>query len=520
MRVFRIAAIAVLSVQLVGLLIYSTHLYLRFDVSVDFAHNVQAWYLIGKGNLNPTDTVRIAATPFWRDHFDLIIWPLGLLGRVWPQPVVLLWLQDLAIVAAEAITLLWAAGVISERLPRHRNAAGVLALIALVANPWWYEATSFDIHMPPLGLPFVVLAGYSFWKGRYRRACVAAAISLLFGAVVVELTIVVCIAAFCSRRVRQAGGARWAAGAAVIGLAWIGVVNLIGANEASNLASNYGYLANPSYISGSSQKISLFAVARGAATHPGRVVRVLHERWRALAFELVPTGVLGLLTPWGFFMLVGLLIPSVLTSSPAYSLSTAAAFQNLPAMPFIFIGSVMVLTRIATARSVVPRWSQWARERLGRIRAPIVALVLALAATGAVVVQGGLMISRVPSDWLLVTPAQATTLKQATNVIPEDAEVIASYGVIGRFAERPYILTLAAAPQPFEISARTVFFVITPRIGAEMLDPTDAAADVTFVQTHLDAQLLINTQGIAVLEWHPQAGVRSVVLPGVGHPHP
>jgi hypothetical protein len=180
----------------------------------------------------------------------------------------------------------------------------------------------------------------------------------------------------------------------------------------------------------------------------------------------------------------------------------------------------MVLTRIATARSVVPRWSHWARERLGGIRAPVVALALALAATGAAVVQGGLMISRVPGDWLLVTPAQATTLKQATNDIGENAEVIASYGVIGRFAERRYILTLAAAPQPFVVSARTVFFVITPRIGAEPLDPTDAAADVTFVRTQLGAQMLINKQGISVLEWHPQPDVRSVVLAGVGHPHP
>src|ERR1700722_459166 len=125
MRKFWIASIAVLALQLAALIAYSSHLYARFDLSVDFAHNVQAWYLIGHGTLDPVDTVRIAATPFWRDHFDLILWPLSLLRWLSPQPVILLWLQDAAIVASEVVTLLWVSAILSDRLTRFRNAAGI-----------------------------------------------------------------------------------------------------------------------------------------------------------------------------------------------------------------------------------------------------------------------------------------------------------------------------------------------------------------------------------------------------------
>jgi uncharacterized membrane protein len=527
MRAFWLVTSALLAVQLLALLAYNTHLYQRFDLSVDFAHNAQAWYLIGHGNLSPIDTVRITATPFWRDHFDLIIWPLSLLRWISPQPVVLLWLQDVAIVAAEAVTLLWAASILEERLEKHRNLAGILALVALVANPWWYEAASFDVHMPPLGLPFVVLAGYSFWKGRFLRAVIASLFSLLFGAVVVEVVVLVGLAALCSRRVRQNKGARTAALVTAIGLAWIGLVTLVGANQASNLAANYGYLASTTH------KVTVPAIVRGALLHPSRVTHVLSQRWQALLFELAPTGLLGLLTPWGLFLFLGLLVPAALTISPSYSNPTGGAFQNLPAMPFIFIGSVIVLTRLAAlssptaATTGAPIDTQadaptatpaaapagepgaWARRA-----APRVAMLLAVVATAIVVAQGATMVRRIPSNWLLVSNVQAAALAQADAAIPHDAEVIASYGIMGRFAERRFIFTLAAAPQPFQVRAQTVYFVITPYLGDEPLNPLDAEADIRFISTHLGARTLTNSNGIAVLEWAPPAGVKRVVLAG------
>lgn len=517
MRAFWVTAIVVLTLQLIALVVYSTHLYSRFDVSVDFAHNVQAWYLIGHGHLSPTDTVRITATPFWRDHFDLIIWPLSLLRFIWVQPVILLWVQDVAIVAAEFVTLLWAAAIISERLPRYRVPAGIIALVALVSNSWWYETVSFDIHMPPLGLPLVVLCAYSFWSGRYRRAVISGALCLLLGAVTAELVVIVGIAALCSSRVRRSGGIKASVGVLVIGLAWMGLVNVLGANQASNLVANYGYLA------GTTPKVTLFSIAKGLAFHPHRGLTVVHERWKALVFELAPTGWLGLLTPWGLFAFLGVLIPALLTQSPAYSTPTGGAFQNLPAMPFIYIGSVMVITRIATLRS----WSDetdrpkshvrsWARGFFGRFAkmGPAAASVLAAAAMFIAVGQGATMVHRIPGNWLLINSKQAATLAQATTLIPENAQVIVSYGVIGRFSERKYVLTLAAAPQQFDIYTRDVVFVITPTLGVESENPLDARADIKQVVNKLHAKVLLSANGVAVLQWEAPSNTKTIWLDG------
>jgi hypothetical protein len=403
----------------------------------------------------------------------------------------------------------------------------MVALVALVANPWWYETASFDIHMPPLGLPLLVYAGYALWSGRFRGACVAGLVSLLFGAVVAELVLVVGVAALCSRRVREARGAPWAAGLAAIGLAWIALVNVLGANQASNLATNYGYLA------GAGQTSKLFGILKGAALHPSRVTHVLSMRWRAILFELLPTGFVGLITPWGFFLLIGLLVPVALTASFAYSSPTGGAFQNLPAMPFIFVGSVMVLTRVATwmpgaVRDVrqsgetglpshngdpSPR-SAGRRRWISDRRGPVVATAIATVATVIALAQGGIMIHRIPHDWLLVSATQAQTLENATVIIPSDAEVVVSYGVMGRFAERKYVLALVAAPQTFRVSTRTVFFVITPTLGNEVLDGTDAEADASFLHTHLHARSLIDENGVDLLEWAPPADTTTVVLPG------
>ncbi|MGO9341812.1 MAG: DUF2079 domain-containing protein [Acidimicrobiales bacterium] len=517
---FWLVSAIVLIVQLVGLIIYSNYLYGRFDVSTDFAHNAQAWYLIGHGDLSPVDTIRLITTPFWRDHFDLIIWVLSPLRWLSPSPIVLLWVQDIAIVATEAITLLWVGGICAEQLRTRtsRNVAGIIALIALVANAWWYETVSFDLHMPPLGAPFLVLAAYSFWKGRFRLALIASALSLLCGAVVVELVILVALAALCSRRIRQKGGARWAIGTTFVGLAWFGLVNILGANQASNIASNYGYLTGTSSL-----HVGISAIVRGALTHPSRLYTTLQAHWRAVLYELLPTGFVGLVTWWGLFFFVGLLLLSAATASPVYS-SYSAAFQNLPAMPFLFIGSVMVLVRLASSPRRVPtedkpaesaarHTESNARRNVARV-APAVALLLALTATVVVVAQSDIMIRRIPHERFLVSADQASALQQATTLIPTDAEVIASYGIVGRFSEHKFIWELVGAGQRFEVNASSIYFVITPTAGWETIRAPDATADVQYLQKDLHARTLVDSAGVWLLEWHPPHNTTTFVLPG------
>jgi len=194
MRPFWMAVVVVLGMQLLGLLAYSTFLYHRFDLTDDFGTYSQAWWLIGHGHLNPVDTIQAPPYPFWQSHFELALWPLALLGRLWSSPLQLLWLQDLAIVATETVTLLWVARICENRILRRRSLAGGVALVALVWNPWWYQVASFDVHFEVLGLPFVVWSAYALWRGRPRVSLVAGAVALLFGDVVSVIVVGVAIA--------------------------------------------------------------------------------------------------------------------------------------------------------------------------------------------------------------------------------------------------------------------------------------------------------------------------------------
>jgi hypothetical protein len=98
--------LATLLVQLAVLIVQSRHQWQHFNLSVDFALFHQAWHQVGSGDLNPRST--LAGYSFWRSHFELIAWPLGLLGRLHRDDgLSMLYLQDLAVVGTEAVVLAW-----------------------------------------------------------------------------------------------------------------------------------------------------------------------------------------------------------------------------------------------------------------------------------------------------------------------------------------------------------------------------------------------------------------------------
>jgi uncharacterized membrane protein len=489
--------IGVLSVQLSALIVYSTYLYRRFDVAEDFAHNAQAWYLIGHGTLNPLDTIRVPSTPFLRDHFDLILWPLSLLHVVTSSPLVLLIVQDLAVVLAEFVTMMWMVRICEERLHRWRLPVELGALVLLVANAWWYEAVSFDIHLPPLGLPLVLLAGYLLWTGRPRWALVPAVCCVLFGAVVMELLAVVGVGAFFTRRVRAQGGAIPAAAIAVGAFIWVFIVTGSGYNQASNITAEYSYLI------GSRASGGALSLVRGAVTHPRLTLRTLWHRWHALARPLAMGGVLGLLTPIGLIVALGVLVPAGLTSSDVYS-SSAGAFQTLPAVPFVLIGTLAILVAWADRARGGARWD---RDRFLVFGVALLVAVVAL-------VQDGRLVAGIRSTWWKVTPAASGTLGKVLAEMPATTEVISSNGVVGRFSQRRFVYSLAFAPQTFPIEASNVVFVITPRQGNEAMLPIFSLNDVRYIQSKIHTRTLADRDGVVALEWRPPPGTKSLTLTG------
>ena len=300
-----------LLIQLGVFLGYSVFLYRRFDLGVDFAAYNQAWSLIGRGHLNPIDTIHAPAFPFWQNHFELALWPIALVGAVWPHPIQLLFLQDIAIVATELIVVHWVSILCVERRVPARNTVATIAALILFINAWWYETASFDIHFETLGLPFVVWAGYSMWNGRFRRAVILALIAMLFGDVVVVSIVLVALTCLTSRRVRDSGGVHPALALLGIGIVWLAIATILHANQGDGLVSNYGYLVH------AGPKATGASVMWSMLGHPSTALHVLSDRGHAIVRVMTSVGVIGIFTPWGFFAAIGLL-PAALNVNPAF----------------------------------------------------------------------------------------------------------------------------------------------------------------------------------------------------------
>jgi hypothetical protein len=499
LRAFWLAMVCVLGLQLVGLCAYSTYLFHRFDLTDDFATYAQAWWLIGHGHLDPVNTVQIPNYPFWQSHFELAMWPIALVGRVWPHAIQLLWLQDAAMVATEWIAMVWVGALCAARVGRRRSVVASAALAFLVVNPWWYLAASFDVHFETLGLPFVLWSAYSLWKGRVRTAVIVTLIGLLFGDVTAIALVCVGVAGVISRRVRRTSG--WGAPVivTVMSLGWVVLATLLNANRSSGLVTNYGYLvgAAPTATSG--------WVLTHVVLHPAHALRVLSGRLGGIGRVIGSAGLIGVATPWGLAVSVGILGPAALNVNRAF-LTPTIAFQTLTVIPIVLVGSVMVLLRIGGRRPGA------AVDTRGRRRAAG-ALVLAAGLVALALVQNLPLYGTLRTDWWRVDAPTAATLRSVAPTVPAGAEVIVSQGVIGRFAERRYVYPLVAAPQQFSVHASRVVFVIVPDQGIESIPPQLSDADIAWVTGRLHARIVVAHNGVTVLSWRPPPSTTSFALP-------
>ena len=328
-----------LGIQLIVMLVAGAHLYTRWDVTNDFALYSQAWYLIAHGHLNPYSTVD--QLPFWRNHFELIMWPMSLVYWIHSSPVDLKWLQELAAVASEAVAFRW----VLDALGRHRRSipAAPVALgfvVVLLVNPNFYQADWFDFHFQAFATLFLVLAARDLYNGRSKRALIWAAIMLLTGDVAATYAIGLGVAALvCSRETRRAGAILVVGGAL-----WLVIISSLHANVGSDLQAGLGYLA-----AGSS--VTIFSIVAGLFVHPGRWFLILHQRWAFILDTLTTGGLVGVAAPWALFISIVVLVPNALQANVGYIHSP---FQNFPVFIVVPVGTVLVLEWTARGAACCP----------------------------------------------------------------------------------------------------------------------------------------------------------------------
>jgi uncharacterized membrane protein len=484
-RVRRIGYV-VLGVQLACFLAWSTILYSRFALTFDFAVDNQAWFMIAHGHLDPSSSVQ--GFPTWQDHSEFLLWPLALLYWVWPHGVTLLWLQDLCVVGAEAVAFTWLCERAGRRQPGQDSAwlAGA-GLVLLVVNPWTWWAVSFDFHIEVVAILFAALLARDLANGR-RRAWVWVAPLLACGDVAATYLAGIGLGGLLAGRSRRVT----AANMACLGVLAILVITLVNGNRGSGLQA-YSYLTGARSHASS---FSLGALVAGIVTHPLLVLRTLWAKRVDILANLAPAGLLGL----GDLLVLPLVLVVMIANTLYIGLGiTGPIFQYVPVYMLLPVGTVAVLGRLM---------------RRHRTAALVLAGLLVAQAVGWAAV----WVPRAPGQWLRVSPAAAATLASIEARIPASAEVIASQGVVGRFAGRADVRALFG---PATKAVRGVtWFVITPSAGIELESTASAMALIGELAGPLRATLITNANGVWVFRWKPPPGVHRVIVPGDSAPLP
>ncbi len=485
-----IGVLAVLVAQLAVLLVISTIEYRRYALGVGFGTYAQAWVSIAHGHLNPGSS--LIGKSFWRNDAEFVLWPLALLYYLYPHPVDLLWVQDLALVVTEYVAFRWMQEACAQ-LPMASRAAPsslpLLGLGALLVNPFAYYAVAYDFHSEMVAACFLVLSGFALWSGRRRWLWWSVPLTLLCsGLGALYLCGLGVAGILAGRRSRRSGIT-----IVLLGVAWLALVSALGGNEfgyAQSLRGWFGYL-----VGAHRGSVGPADVVVGALSHPGTVIRMLWARRVFLVDLLLSGGLVGVTWRWAWPLALVVLVPSALNSNPEF-VSPQAAFQNWAVLPFLVVGSVVLAAGWLSRRR---------RETLGR--GSLAAWLASLAVLWAV------LFPALPSFWVSVDGSAAQALRLADRAIPAHAEVIASWGVAGRFAVRRDVDGYGLSDHTFPVGDRPVFFVIA--VGKGNLEVTSTAARnaIRVIQTELHARPVLARSGVYVDKWTPPVGTTTVSLP-------
>jgi hypothetical protein len=492
LRRLYVAGLVALALQLTALAIWSQFEASRLGLSVDYSLYAQGWYLLAHGVFNPYTSVM--QRYLWQDHSAFLFWLLSPLWYVWPHPATLLWLQDLAIVAAETVGWRWMCEHLDQREDRlGRRSVVVISLFGLVtylSNPWIVWSLSNDFHFEIIGVLFLVLAARDFYASRTRAwlwVALALGTSNLAATFLVGLALGLVVAS--RHRWREAGALLG------VGLGWSIFTDVIGGARGSAF-TGYAYLLSRHT---SESHVSVATIALAALEHPlTALAQVTHHGW-AIWADVSSSGLIGVLSPWAIGVPLISMTESALNASPLY-IAPNLGFQNIPGFIFLPVGSVFVLAALTSAarRSRRPRGAR-------RSVAALTAVLVVLSVGWALV-----WFPKTAQQWITVPASAATQLRAVETSIPASSEVIVSQGVIGEFAQRSYVYPVYGYPT-FPVQSSDVWFVITPGVGIEPQGANDAMRTVRAAASLVGATLVSHRDRVWVVHW-PDAPLGVVSL--------
>lgn len=475
--------VALLLVQGLAMLAWSTVLWQRFALTWDYGLEYQAWWLIAHGHLDPFSTIFQGGSPFWQLHLVLMTWLLAPLGLILPNGPVLLWVQDLCLVGAEVVAWRWMREVTAMRRGGQGRLLAFIGLGLLLANPWAWWSISFDYHIQVVAVLFAMLAVYDLAHQR-RRVWLWVVLTILCGNVAATWVAGLGLAALLTRAARWR---RQGLALVALGVTWTTMVTVIHADKGGSVIDTYGYLASPRVTP------DLVSLVSGIASHPTRVVAALWQHRLDIWANLSTGGLIGLASAWALGLALPILLADDLARSNVFS---RPLFQSVLLYVVVPLGTVLVLTRMHRG---------WPRLALG-----LGLLLVANAAAWSIV-----WAPRIPVTWLRVSPAAAAVLARAEAAIPPSAEVVVSQGVVGRFSNRALVYAALGPSERIPLRTRDTWWVVAPLAGIETESSGAGAALVAELAGPLHANLVFQGHGVWVFHWMPPSGLESIRLPGV-----
>jgi hypothetical protein len=250
---------------------------------------------------------------------------------------------------------------------------------------------------------------------------------------------------------------------------------LLHANRGSGIGE-YSYLAStqpvPAGLGG------VMAVGHGMLRYPSRPVQAITKRLGKVWQNLAPTGVVGLVAPWTFGVMLAVLLANVLNGRPDF---IEPSYQDLPVYLFGVLGTVLLVHALS--------------ERGGVLG--VVGLIVVAAVTVSALAFDGTNYGHL--DRVRVSMPAAGQLAAVRRLVPDDAEVVATFGVAGRRSVR----VLSYGGQRIPVDARTVMFVFAPGAGNQPLPPDILEPDERYVRDSLGARLVYHGSEVNAYEWHP-----------------
>lgn len=480
------AGLVLIGLEGIALVVWSWIQYRRFSETWDFSIYYQAFWQIAHGHINPYDTLN--GFYFWQNHFELLMWPLSLLWWIWPHAVILSWIQDLSIVAAQAVGWIWSLELLGGINSIWLRRIGALAVLsAMVGNPFWWWTASWDFHLEVVAAPVFVIAARELWLGR-RRGWLWSGVLLSCGAVVTTYVFALGVGLILFRRRRP--GLVLAAVGAILTLIEIA----LHANQGGSLVGLYGYLLGSASLV---KQPSSFTVLASMISHPLHDLSLLMNRRADLWANVAAAGVLGVACP--------LFLPLVIVVEAVNGLTYKGFF-----LPPGFQSAILYAALPVGGAWVIARLAEWPRRGV-----KLLAGSLAVASGAYTAGWAAVWLPRFPSTWTRVSPAASQVLSDLRSRIPISDEVIASQGVGGRFSGRKWIY-LALGPATFPVHTRTVWFVIAPEQGIEVQSSIAAQAWAGQLSRTTGCTLVAAGAGIWGFRCSMQASHKSrVLIPGV-----